>query len=86
MIKFADITGGQAYFPKNLDEVEELVKTIAHDLRNHYTITYTPTNKNLDGTWREVVVKIAAPKNMPKFTWHNKQGYYAPKPEHATNN
>jgi VWFA-related protein len=86
LIKFADITGGQAYFPKNLDEVEELVKTIAHDLRNHYTITYTPTNKNLDGTWREVSVKITAPKNMPKFSYHTKQGYYAPKPDHASNN
>src|SRR6476646_9846289 len=56
LIKFADLTGGQAYFPKSLDEVEELVKHIAHDLRNHYTVTYTPTNKSLDGTWREVTV------------------------------
>jgi VWFA-related protein len=86
LIKFADITGGQAYFPKNLDEVEELVKTIAHDLRNHYTITYTPTNTNLDGTWREISVKITPPKNMPKFSSHTKQGYYAPKPDHTSNN
>jgi Ca-activated chloride channel family protein len=86
LLKFAEITGGQAYFPKNLDEVEELVKHIAHDLRNHYTVTYTPTNKNLDGTWREVTVKINPPKNMPKFTWHTKQGYYAPKPDRTSNN
>ena len=86
LLKFAEITGGQAYFPKNLDEVEELVKHIAHDLRNHYTVTYTPTNKNLDGTWREVTVKINPPKNMPKFTWHTKQGYYAPKPDRSTSN
>src|SRR5215471_18254724 len=86
LLKFAEITGGQAYFPKNLDEVEELVKHIAHDLRNHYTVTYTPTNKSLDGTWREVAVKINPPKNMPKFTWHTKQGYYAPKPDRSTSN
>ena len=68
--------------PKSLDEVEDLVKHIAHDLRNHYTISYTPTNANLDGTWREITVKINPPKNMPKFTSHTKQGYYAPtKPE-----
>ena len=84
--KFAEITGGASYFPKNLDEVEELVKHIAHDLRNHYTISYTPTNANLDGTWREVTVKINAPKNMPKFTWKTKQGYYAPKPDRTSNN
>jgi VWFA-related protein len=81
LMKFAEITGGQAYFPKSLDEVEDLVKHIAHDLRNHYTVSYTPTNTKQDGTWREVSVKINAPKNMPKFTWHTKQGYYALKPE-----
>src|SRR5437870_3744046 len=86
LMKFAEITGGRAYFPKNLDEVEELVKGIAHDLRNHYTISYTPTNKNLDGSWREIAVKITPPKNMPKPTWHTKQGYYAPKAERTTSN
>src|SRR5215471_7535108 len=86
LIKFAEITGGQAYFPKNLDEVEELVKHIAHDIRNHYTITYTPTNTKLDGSWREVTVKINLPKNMPKITWHTKQGYYALKADRTSNN
>src|SRR5438105_2256227 len=41
LIKFADVTGGQAYFPKNLGEVEDIVKRIAHDIRNSYTINYT---------------------------------------------
>jgi Ca-activated chloride channel homolog len=86
LIKFADITGGRAYFPKNLEEVEDLVKHIAHDLRNHYTVSYTPTNTKLDGTWREITVKINPPKNMPKITWQAKQGYYAPKAERTSNN
>jgi len=86
LLKFAEITGGRAYFPKSLDEVENLVKNIAHDLRNHYTITYTPTNKNLDGGWREISVRINAPKNTPKFTSNTKQGYYALKPENSSNN
>src|SRR5262252_8339344 len=86
LLKFAEITGGQAYFPKSLEEVEELAKHIAHDIRNHYTITYTPTNTKLDGSWREITVKITPPKNMPKMTWHAKQGYYAPKPDRSTSN
>jgi len=86
LIKFAEITGGQSYFPKNLDEVEELVKHIAHDIRNHYTITYTPTNAKLDGSWREITVKITPPKNAPKLTWHTKQGYYALKADRTSNN
>lgn len=86
LIKFADITGGRSYFPKSLDEVDELVRHIAHDLRNHYTISYTPTNAKLDGSWREISVKVTAPKNMPKVTWHTKQGYYAPKADQVSNN
>lgn len=76
--KFAEITGGQAFFPKSLDEVEEICKTIAHELRNHYTLAYNPSNKKLDGTWREITVKVSPPKNTPKVTWRNMQGYYAP--------
>ncbi len=86
LIKFAELTGGQAYFPKNLDEVDELVKTIAHDLRNHYTITYTPTNMKADGTWREISVKVNPPKNIPKFTWRAKPGYAAPLAQPVSSN
>ena len=84
--KFAEITGGQAFFPKNLDEVEDLVKHIAHDLRNHYTVSYTPTNAKLDGSFREITVKLNPPKNLGKLTWHTKQGYYAPKAEPVSSN
>jgi len=85
LIKFADVTGGQAFFPKNLDEVEDLTKRIAHDIRNHYTITYTPTNAHLDGTYREITVKVTPPKNMGKITSHAKPGYYAQKPAISNN-
>jgi Ca-activated chloride channel homolog len=84
--KFAEMTGGQAYFPKSLDEVEDLVKDIAHDLRNHYTIGYTPSNRKLDGSWREIRVKVNPPKNVSKVTVRTKQGYYAPQPEPVSNN
>jgi len=84
--KFAAITGGQAFFPKNIDEVEDLVKVIAHDLRNHYTVTYTPSNAKLDGSYREITVKVIPPKNSGKITWHTKQGYYAPKAEPVSSN
>jgi VWFA-related protein len=84
--KFAEMTGGQAFFPKSLDEVEDLVKTIAHDLRNHYTVGYTPTNRKLDGSWREIHVKVNPPKNVSKVTVRTKQGYYAPMPEPVSTN
>jgi VWFA-related protein len=84
--QFAELTGGQAFFPKSLDEVEDLCKMIAHDLRNHYTIGYTPSNRKLDGSWREVRVKVNPPKNVSKVTVRTKQGYYAPNAAPVTSN
>jgi Ca-activated chloride channel family protein len=84
--KFAEITGGQAYFPKSLDEVEEIVKDIAHDLRNHYTVGYTPTNRKMDGSWREIRVKVNPPKSVSKISVRSKQGYYAPTAEPVSSN
>lgn len=84
--KFAETTGGQAFFPKSLDEVEEIVKTIAHDIRNHYTIGYTPTNRKLDGTWREVKVKLNPPRGVSKPSVRTKLGYYAPNSEPISSN
>src|ERR1051326_868527 len=86
LAKFAEITGGEAQFPKSLDEVEEIVKDIAHDLRNHYTIGYTPTNRKMDGSWREIRVKVNPPKTVSKITVRTKQGYYAPTAEPVSSN
>ena len=78
LTKLAELTGGQAFFPKSIDDVEELCKRIARDLRDQYTIGYTPTNGQLDGSWREIRVKVTPPRNAPKVTVRTKQGYYAP--------
>ena len=74
----AEATGGEAFFPKSLDEVEELCRRVAHDLRNHYTIGYNPINRNFDGTWREVEVQVHAPRGFPELSARTKPGYYAP--------
>jgi Ca-activated chloride channel homolog len=85
--EFAESTGGQAYFPKSLNEVEDLCKRIAHDLRNHYTVGYNPTNSKLDGSWREIRVNVNPPKSITsKLTVHTKPGYYAPNSVPVTTN
>ena len=76
--QLAEITGGASYFPKNVSDVEEVCQQIARDLRNQYTIGYTPSNGKLDGSWRNVVVQVNPPKTTPKVSVRTKQGYYAP--------
>ncbi|HXY78696.1 MAG TPA: VWA domain-containing protein [Candidatus Acidoferrales bacterium] len=69
-------TGGMAFFPKTLDEVDEISKTIAHDIRNQYTIGYKPTNPRGVGGFRMVRVEAKA-KGHGKMTVRTKSGYYA---------
>ena len=76
--ELAEVTGGEAFFPKTLEEVEEFCRQIAHELRNHYTIGYNPSNRNLDGTWRNVEVRVNAPRGFPKLSVRTKPGYRAP--------
>jgi VWFA-related protein len=72
----AQRTGGIAFFPKTLDEVDEISKTVAHDIRNQYTIGYRPTNPRGAGGFRMVRVDAKA-KGHGKLTVRTKSGYYA---------
>jgi VWFA-related protein len=77
LLKFAAASGGQAYFPESLNEIEDLCRRIAHDLRNQYTIGYSPSNKKLDGSWRNVTIKLNT-RAVSGVTLRSKPGYYAP--------
>ena len=76
---FADATGGAAYFPKSIEQVEELCKEIAHDLRSRYSIAYEPSNAARDGGWRDVKVGVAPSKAGSRLTVRAKPGYFAAK-------
>ena len=72
----AQRTGGIAFFPKTLDEVDEISRTVAHDIRNQYTIGYKPTNPRGNGGFRQIRVEARA-KGHGKMTVRTKSGYYA---------
>jgi Ca-activated chloride channel homolog len=72
----AERTGGMAFFPKTLDEVDEITKTVAHDIRNQYLIGYKPTNPRSAGGFRQVKVEAKA-KGRGKLIVRTKSGYYA---------
>jgi Ca-activated chloride channel homolog len=72
----ADRTGGLAFFPKTLNEVNEISSTVARDIRNQYTIGYKPTNPRGTGGFRAVRVDAKA-KSHGKLTVRTKSGYYA---------
>jgi Ca-activated chloride channel family protein len=69
-----EATGGQAYYPKELSDVERIAHQVAHDIRNQYTITYTPAIQALDGSFRQVKVTASGPGHPVVRT---RTGYYA---------
>jgi Ca-activated chloride channel family protein len=72
----AQRTGGLAFFPKTLDEVDEISRQVAHDIRNQYTIGYKPTNPKNTGGFRQIRVEAKA-KGHGKMSVRTKSGYYA---------
>ena len=74
-------TGGLAFYPKDVSEVQALASEIARDIRNQYTIAYTPEIQQLDGSYRQIKVVVDGPG---KPVVRTRSGYYAT-PEIRTN-
>ncbi len=91
MNTFARETGGMAFFPKFMGEYPSVFQQIHQALRNQYVITYTPTNRKHDGTFRKIKVQLVNPatneplpvkdeKGKPiKYQIIAKAGYKAPR-------
>lgn len=71
----AQRTGGMVFLPKTLDEVDEISKTVAHDIRNQYTIGYKPTSPKSAGGYRAIRVEAKA-KGYGKLVVRTRSGYY----------
>jgi VWFA-related protein len=69
-------TGGVAFFPESLDEVDEISREVARDIRNQYTLTYKPSNPRSNGGYRSVKVVAHAP-GYHELQVHTRTGYYA---------
>ena len=68
-------TGGQAYFPKSVKEVDAIAREVANDIRTQYTIAYHSTKSPTLGGYRTVHVE-AREKGYPKLSVRTRTGYY----------
>jgi len=71
----ADRTGGIAFFPPTLGQVDDISKTVAHDIRNQYTITFASTTPKSVSGFRTVRVDAHA-KAYKKLSVRTRAGYY----------
>lgn len=56
--KLASETGGRAFFPESITELPGIANEIIRDLRTQYVISYNPTNKTQDGSYRAIKVTV----------------------------
>ena len=78
--RLAAETGGRAFFPKELAEVQTIAQQISSDLRTQYSIGYYPVNSKRDGTFRAIRVQVNA-SGTRKLVAHTRPGYTAPRGE-----
>jgi Ca-activated chloride channel family protein len=71
----ASQTGGVAYFPKSLAEVDGVAAEVARDIRSQYTIGYHSTKPASEGGYRTVRV-VAKASSGGKLTVRTRSGYY----------
>jgi len=91
MKTFAKLTGGKAYFPIFTGQFPEVFNDIGDKVRNQYSISYHPTNRKTDESFRKIKVELVDDKGAPlkmkdqkgkdvKYTLVHREGYKA-KPE-----
>ncbi len=75
LLRMAEATGGQAFFPQNTSDLEVIYEQVLAEVRARYTLGYLSTNERSDGAWRKVEIRILRPG---RYRVRARQGYYAP--------
>jgi Ca-activated chloride channel family protein len=74
--QMAKATGGVAFFPSKVGDLNRIYEQIVGEVRAQYTIGYLSTNEKADGAWRKVEIKIARP-DAKSLRVRAREGYYA---------
>ncbi len=77
LYQMAEATGGQAFFPSAMKDVEMAYDKIVAQIRAQYSLGYTSTNAKQDGEWRKVEIKAKRP-DLKDLKIQARRGYFAP--------
>jgi len=70
----AEETGGRAFFPYHVDDLDQSFQDIGDELRNQYSIAYIPTNYVVDGKYHKIRIEIPEHKG---YQVRARRGYFA---------
>ncbi len=68
-------TGGIAFFPKSIEQIDQIAAEVARDIRNQYTLGYRSTKPTTEPGFRRVQVNAEA-KGMGKLIVRTRTGYF----------
>lgn len=72
--ELSERSGGTSHYPASIEDVNAVVRDVAHQIRNQYTLAYTPLNQALDGSYRAIRVRVAGPE---RYIPRTRTGYRA---------
>jgi Ca-activated chloride channel homolog len=72
------VTGGRMFSVHDPAEISHAVAQISSELRNQYVLGYYSSNRDRNGKWRKLKVRLAGPAAGSKLRLYAKKGYYAP--------
>jgi Ca-activated chloride channel homolog len=75
--ELTEFTGGRVLSLKSMDDLDDVCAQISRELKSQYLLGYVSTNKNADGKWRKLKVKVNPPAGAPRMNVRAKPGYYA---------
>jgi VWFA-related protein len=75
--RFAALTGGQAFFPMSVKELDKMYQTIEREIEARYSLGYTSTDLRTNGAWRQVSIRLVRP-DLKGARLRTRDGYFAP--------
>jgi Ca-activated chloride channel family protein len=75
--QIAEATGGQAFFPTSVRELDVAYEKVLAQIRAQYTLGYVSTNSRTDGSWRRVEPRIVR-RDGRDLRVRSRKGYFAP--------
>jgi Ca-activated chloride channel homolog len=77
LTQIATESGGQAFFPNSMKEIESAYEKILAQIRAQYSLGYLSMNPTRDGRWRKVEIKVRRP-DLRDLRVQTRKGYFAP--------
>jgi VWFA-related protein len=75
--RIAETTGGQAFFPVSVKDLDGIYAKIAAEIDAQYSMGYVSTSAKTDGAWRKVEIRVVRP-DLKGAKVRARQGYFAP--------